>query len=355
MSTDLKTDVGTEEKKEPEKTENRYEEIEKALKRTAKAVAISSDGKPEVRDIDAIRADTFTKLYSAMSSGTILTGTLSGCETAKNVITPELAVQGIVDYGGVKIIIPAKEMWTKIPEGLSEDASSKDKFKFYTSKVSAMLNAQIDFLVERVDKDKNIACASRASAMAIRRKQNYIRKMHGETESRMEKAVREKRRIEARVVSTSGTSVRIEIFGVETRVKAADACWRYVSKLSSVFHPGQHIYVIVKDMRIDKNTGDIAINASIKEATENMLLHNIKYYQEGSIQTGTISGKTVKGYYVAVGNTFTGIDVFCRRVMGQSMPQTGDIVACKINRIYDDGNASGKITRIIKPIQSISY
>ena len=191
--------------------------------------------------------------------------------------------------------------------------------------------------------------------MAIRRKQNYIRRLHGGTESRMEIAVREKRRIEARVVSTSGASVRIEIFGVETRVRAADACWRYTSNLSSVFHPGQHVYVIIKDMRINKNTGDIEIDASIKEATENVLLHNIKYYQEGSIQTGTISGKTVKGYHVAVGNTYTGIDVFCRRVMGQTMPQTGDIVACKIGRIYDDGKASGKITRIIKPVQSISY
>lgn len=337
-----------------QKIEKKMEKADKALKTAAKAVAISRTGKTKVKDAATIRNEALTKLASAKSSGTILSGILSGVEISENIKEPELAVTGIVSFDGIKVVIPAKHMWAKLPV-VQDESNSAAKRGRYFHLMNAMLGAEVEFLVVEISKENDVVFGSRLNALEIRKRTNYINNMRGKDKSRMEITKELGRNVESRVVAVAGSVVRLEIFGVETGVYAANACWRYTANLASVFYPGQRVYAKIKDISIDADK-NVKVTASIKEAYENTLIRNIQYYPERSVQIGVVSGKTEKGYFVAVGDENNGIDVFCSRIMGQEIPQVGDTVSCMIGKVFqDNGNAVGKITRIIKRIQPLRY
>ena len=157
--------------------------------------------------------------------------------------------------------------------------------------------------------------------------------------------------VPGKVMSVSGSLVRLDVFGTEVKVTAKEATWRYTPNLSDVFYPGEQTKVIIKSITYSEDGKDVLkVEGSIREAMPNTQKRNILEYQLGCTCLGTVTGvRNDKGYNVAIGNENNGIDSFCTSVQGGVTPQIGDVVSCQLIKIdYDAGTSICKITRIIR-------
>jgi predicted RNA-binding protein with RPS1 domain len=300
--------------------------------------------KRKAKVVDDGSRDTKALLIGASQTKRILTGMLEGVEYDENVADADLAVKCILYNDAYRIIIPASHMGIDIPEGVS----NQEKVSLYRKYLGAMIGSTIDYVILKVDNKEHIAAGSRKIAMAIKRKHYYMTVKHGLNVSFMEHCVGAKIPVDARVMSVAGSVVRLDVYGVDTKVYAKDAAWRYTSNLSDLFAPGDEIKVLVKS--IDKNEkGDIKIDVSIKEATPNNQAENILKYKVNSVYVGIVSGVNANGYYIDIGDSTTGITAFCTAIHGAEIPQIGDKVSCQIVKIDEEsGFTLTKITRIIQ-------
>lgn len=293
-------------------------------------------------EIDTAARDTRAQLKAAVQSMKILRGQVEILEIPEKLRDPDRDILVVTYYDGFKIIIPACHMGLTIPS----DVTMLEKAKYYKRYISAMMAAEFDYVVVAVDNAEKLAVGNRQIAMGIQRKRNYVTKYKNTGKSFMEFARDNAIPVPAKVMAVSGTVVRLDVGGCEAIVRAKDAAWRYTSNLSELFHPGQEIKVIVK--AISHTDSGWRIEVSIREATPNRLIENAKKFKTNSVCVGTVSGATENGYFIAIGDTETGIDAFCGLVHGE-VPQIGDKVSCTITKIdTDKGYALAKINRILQ-------
>lgn len=289
------------------------------------------------------------KIMNAMKTHQVLRGRIDGVENKNSEAENIDALSATIHSNGVKILIPIKKLWFKMPAS-PKTAEPHDVFAHLRSLMDAMLGSIVEFYITDISSDGNTAYADRTAAMKTKRQQYYVEKDHDGL-SIIERAIQNKQKVQAHVMSIAGTSIRVEIFGVETIIQAKDACWRYTPHLTTAFRPGQDVWVIVKSGVLLPD-GDIQLEASVKEATVNQFKQEIQGYKEDGIYSGVITGTSKKGgYFVAIGTAAHGFDVYCNKVFYQAkMPSVGDIVGVRIRHFYlDSGNALGSILRIICP------
>lgn len=285
--------------------------------------------------------DTRALLKGNKQTLSILSGTIDCLEFEENMKEPERMICAVTYYEGFRVIIPAGCMGLSVPQ----DLPAQDRAAMYKKYINAMLASRIEYVIRAVDDKNNLAIGDRNIAMAIRRKQYFVHKRGDKTQ--MQLAMERKIPVEAHVLAVSGTVVRVEVHGVECRVFAKEASWRYTANLSELFCPGDRVNVIIKS--IEQEGDELKVDVSIREATPNRQLVNIVNYKPNSVCTGMITGVTPKGYYIAVGDQRNGIDAFCNLVHGTEIPQVGDKVICQLLKINaNEGFATAKITRILQ-------
>ena len=296
---------------------------------------------------DELSRDTKVLLNGAKQKYNILSGILERIEVADNVTAIEGKIYGVTHFGNYKIIVPAVNMGIELPT----DMDDEEKFSVYKKFMNSMLGAEIDYVVTKINDKEHIAVANRAIAMAIKRKKYYLNTYKNTKKSYMENCVEKAIPVPGKVMSVSGSLVRLDVYGVEVKVTAKEATWRYTPNLSDVFYPGEQIKVIIKSIALSEDRKEILkVEGSIREATPNTQVRNIAEYKLGCTCLGVVTGvRNDKGYNVAIGNENNGIDSFCTSVQGGVTPQIGDMVSCQLLKIdYDTGSSICKITRIIR-------
>lgn len=328
--------VPTESTTEKDNSETNQEEKPKK-KRTRRAK--QSDVLDEFRD-------TRILLKGARQTMKLLTAMLERIEYNENMEDAGTAVTAVVQYNGFRILIPAREIGIEVDEELTH----QEKVSIYRKYINPMLGANIDFVIMKVDDKNNIAVGSRRIAMAIKKKKIYQNRSRAGKKTQAEWATENSIPVKATVMAVAGSTVRIEVFGIETKVLARDADWIYTANLSDIFCPGDVIKCIIKSITVnpeDKN--DIKITASIREAYPNRQIENATTFQEGSICIGEVTGVNVKGYYILLGDRKTGITGFCETVRDTEIPAVGDKVSCQIKSVSaKDGYAYVNILRIVQ-------
>lgn len=332
-----KTAEVLEEEKVVEQSEIQAQESSEKKPEKAKRARKPKVVEDEYRDLRAI-------LKGARQKMTILSGMLERVEYADNYSNPDKDIRAIVFYNGFRVVIPASFMGLNVPENLP----SQERASMYKKYLNAMISADVDFVILSVDEKENLAIGSRKIAMGIKRKQNFENLYRNTGMSYISYCIAKKRPVDAKVMSVSGSLVRVEVCGIESRVFAKDASWRYTTKLNEMFYPGDTVKVIVKSFE-KSETGEWSIEVSIREATPNKLTELASTFKINSVCVGTVSGVTEKGYYIDVGDIKTGIPGFCSLVHGTDIPQVGDKVICQIVNIdLEKGFAIVKITRIVR-------
>lgn len=258
-----------------------------------------------------------------------------GVKYNENATTPEIRYGAECLFEDWHIFVPASEM------GFEADFAhikAEDRERMYRSYINKMAMADIDVVIYGIDTANKIAVASRKCAMEDKLERYYF-KSDKNGESLMERTFRQGKFPEARIITVTKSTVRVEVFGYVCSVIAKNIEHRYIdpSQIKNLIHIGDVVPVKITSLSIDKENRKIDMEVSIKDAKPNIQAINMKKFTVGSVLTGRVSGIN-NGYFVQIGTLADGIDVFCKRVKCLEMPQKGDLVSVTI-KIKDDENA----------------
>ena len=180
-----------------------------------------SSGRVIPREID-YGQDDVSMLSASWRGRRILTATLDGFEPDGNGMS-----RAIFQVGQVKVVIPYEEMGFDLSgEGVDPIAMRVE--------MSRMLGAIIDYVVRGIDVAERVAVASRRDAML--RKQRMILGRQNEDGSY---AIDVGAVCKARVLDIAPHSVRVEVFGFQTRVNIRDISNLWVNDIREAIQTGE--------------------------------------------------------------------------------------------------------------------
>ncbi len=260
-------------------------------------------------------------LSAACRRKEILTGVVSSIESLEN-----KAKVAVVDYQGVRILVPAKEMF-------NIECAEEELPLQYQIRMNKILGATIDFILLAVDVRGKAAVASRKQAL-----QADIRKFYDT--GRVQEGIL----IACRVTSVSNNVVTVDACGLETYIQGRNLSWKWLPDAADYFATGD--LVVAKVLSVKKNEqGEYSIQLSIKDASENPDIEAAKKLVPNSTYFGTVTG--VKDGVIFV-RLQAGVNAKTKMYRCE-LPQRKDTVCFLVRRVDTDrAMALGLITRIIK-------
>jgi Ribosomal protein S1 len=252
-------------------------------------------------------------LAESLNGYRILSGYIQGIERADSG-----ASFAVIYYGSIKIIIPTKELII-----LPQNIDGRDPLHLMHNLLHKRLGAEVDFVVKGVDRQSNLAAASRAEAMSRKRKRYFY-----DTDRDGNYRIYEGVCAEARIVSTIRNGIFVEFFGVEAYIPLKDLSYQRWHDATEHYQTGER--VVVKVLTLDKSDPEnIQLNLSVKETGENPFDNAIKRYSRGNRYIGKTSMIISSGVIVALDG---GVDCLCR-FPERGRPPIGSRVTVKINGI----------------------
>lgn len=316
---------------EPPAEMQQEEKPSKPRKRARRKSVLSIDEQPSVETDEEKAQSDLIDLLESLKTGRILTGTIQGVEQAS-----DNSVSYAVIYHGVfKVIVPAAEA-VETPE----DLRSRPMEEVLHYLLTKRLGGEVDYIVKGIDKDANVAIASRLDAMKAKRKQFYLG-----TDRDGNNLIYPGLCAEARVVSSIRAGIFVDLFGLEIYIPLRELSYQRLMDAAGYFQPGQRILVKVLDVdRSDKN--NIKASASVKQAGENPYEKALRMYTVGNRYVGSVSMVDTNGVFVALDG---GIDCLCSYPK-RGRPPRGARVTVRILGINHETNRIwGAITHIAVP------
>lgn len=263
-------------------------------------------------------------LAGAAKRRVILTGVISGLE-AMNSSSPIC----VVDYEGIRIVIPASEMFVDSPDSSSE--LSRDQRIL----LGRMLGAKVDFILAGVSLKERAAIASRKAALLQHQAKYY---KNGRVKPNI--------RVAARVIAVGNNRIFVEACGVDTSISANALSWEWFPDVAGVFSPGELVVARVITVTEDPKTGHFQCQLSVKAATTNPDLPALRKLIPGSIYFGTVTGVHDRLIFVRLQ---AGANAKTKLFYSKEIPSKFDTVAFQVRKIDEEsGVAFGLITRIIR-------
>lgn len=324
-------EIPAEAHEEPSAEMQQEEKPSKPRKRARRKSVLSIDERPSVETDEEKAQSDLIDLLESLKTGRILTGTIQGVEQAS-----DNSVSYAVIYHGVfKVIVPAAEA-VETPEDLRGRPLEEVLHYLLTKR----LGAEVDYIVKGIDKDANVAIASRLDAMKAKRKQFYLG-----TDRDGNNLIYPGLCAEARVVSAIRAGIFVDLFGLEIYIPLRELSYQRLMDAAGYFQPGQRILVKVLDVdRNDKN--NIKASASVKQAGENPYEKALRMYTVGNRYVGSVSMVDTNGVFVALDG---GIDCLCSYPK-RGRPPRGARVTVRILGINHETNRIwGAITHIAVP------
>ena len=239
------------------KTTNVNEQIVEATKEAIKAQKkkqkvspvsgkkiISIDGQLKAKTEDAVNEESLITLTESLKGGKVLTGKIAGVEG-------ELAILWVGNY---KVMIPAQECidLSKLNED-GDTKSEEERKKQESYMLSKRLGSEIDYIVKGINEEHEIAVASRMEAMKKAAERWNQKDENGRP------YIYEGCLIEARIVGAIRTGIIVEIFGVESFIKAKELSYQRIQDATKDFEVGSRIIVKVLSIIRDEETGEISL------------------------------------------------------------------------------------------------
>lgn len=291
---------------------------------------ISIDGKLQAKTKDSANEEALITLTESLKGGKVLTGKIAGVEG-------DLAILWVGD--DFKVMIPAQECIdiSKIHED-SNAKSEEEVKKQINYMLSKRLGSEIDYIVKGINEEHEIAVASRIEAMKKAAERWHQKDENGRP------YIYEGCLIEARIVGAIRTGIIVEIFGVETFIKANELSYQRIQDATKDFEVGSRIIVKVLSVERDDETGEVVIAVSAKQANPNPYLKAMKRYVVGSKYIGEVTMADQNGIFVALDG---GVDCLCRYPERGERPQRGAKVTVRITIKNEEMNRIfGNITHV---------
>jgi ribosomal protein S1 len=254
----------------------------------------------------------------------ILTGIVSGVENTDNGSTV-----CVVDYEGIRILIPVKEMFV---EELPETGEIPRSFRM---RLGRILGGTVDFMLAGVDMKNRIAVASRRNAMLQRQAKYYAT-------GRIKEGIR----VACRVTGVGNGYINVEAIGVDAEINAGQLSWEWFADAVDLYSTGD--LVVAKVLKVEKNeqTGHYSVGLSVKAATENPDLPALRKLVPRSNYYGVVTGVRDKLIFVRLQ---AGANAKTMTYHSKEIPSKLDTVSFQVRSINEEaGMAFGVVTRIIK-------
>lgn len=311
-----------------------------APKAAARRVTAGSHGGPQVLDAsgDAISGgndgidEDYYSLQSARNSRTILSSPVTAYE-----MSPGGSLLVVSSFGSFKIIIPVKEMGLKVNNATDNEYAMNMR---YRRLIDSMLGATIDYVIKGVDLHSQLAAASRAEAIAYKR-----RTILNGTDRDGNYKIYEGVQCMARVLSVGDVFARLEIFGYELTLIKSEITKRWVDDIREILSPGDERKVVITQAVRNPETGEITrLRASMTGVEEIVdVAQNVKV---GNVYMGEITNTYNNCYYVRCKELQ--IDVLCPAGLSYTptMPRIGNTIKFVVREVSGSGKVVGAITRI---------
>ena len=263
-----------------------------------------------------------------------LTGKLGGVEE-----TADRKTIAVVDYKGVRVVIPMKEMMLRLGRSPSGNEYAT-LMKRQSQVLSTMLGAELDFVVKGLDSKTKAVVASRKDAM-LRKRKTFYQDMDGTGMPRVYAG----RVVQARVIAVAEKVIRVEVFGVECSILARDLAWDWIGDARDRFSVGDKILVRIQEVNAD-SLEDITIRADVKSVSNTTSRERLKLCRIEGKYAGTVTDVRRGVVYIRLNN---GVNAIAHACYDYRMPGKKDDVSFAVTRLdTESGIAIGIITRIIK-------
>lgn len=301
------------------------------------------------REIERMRV--YNELLESRKKQQPLCGRIIQCKPNENATDSKMRVMAVVDYKGWKILIPIGLMGLDL-EPLEDGYNKAQKESLYQRYIISMLGATINFIIHpkenSIDSALRMAIGSRSAAMRQMQHDYYVKVNKTSNKSKMERAFESGTIVKGKIVSTNKNSCFVEVYGKQVQLPKKEMSWRYVSQVGDVVHNDDTVNLKILNLKVNHETEEIEMTASIRAAQENTVKNNMKLYTEKSTVLGLVSGIS-NGYWIQVGNYENGIDIFCKKINCLELPEQGDTVAVTIFSMnYETGQIFGSIENIVK-------
>ena len=240
-------------------------------------------------------------------------------------------------YKMQRILVPMTEMMITLDADRGEGYTVNERLSRICN---AMLGCEIDVIIKGMDKGSESVVASRKDAMNRKRERFYLTPLSDGLPQ-----VRVGRVVEARIVGTTQSVARLEVFGVETTLAGSQLSWDWIADVSEKFSVGDTIDVLITDMK-GSNIDDLKISVDVKSITRNISKENLS---KCAVQNKYIGEVTNVKNGIAYIRLKIGVNAIAHTNYDRRSPARGDIVSFVITRINTEyANVAGIITKIIK-------
>ena len=272
-------------------------------------------------DSDDVKWNYITGAYSRRE---ILTGIVSGLESLET--AHPICV---VDFEGVRILIPGRQMF------MDEWPANERMPREFLMRFNRILGATVDFIVVGVDSRNHAAVASRKAALQQRQAKYYAT-------GRVKPGIR----IACRVIGVGNNRITVEAVGVDTTIYANALSWEGCPDVTDLYSTEDLVVARVLAVDKDEETGEYAVRLSVKAATENPDLPNLRKLVPGSNYYGVVTGVRDQLIFVRLQ---MGVNAKTKLFHTKQMPSKLDTVSFQVRDIDEEnGVAFGLITRIIR-------
>lgn len=295
---------------------------------------LSIDAKAEV-ETEEYREDTiWHEIRNAYRTRRILTGTLGGVEQ-----TEDGKSLVIVEYKGFRVVIPAKEMMLSL-DRRPTDSNYAALMRRCNQILSAMMGAEIDFIVRGIDNKTRSIVASRKEAMLRKRQTFYL-----DRDASGEYRITPGRLVQARVTAVSEKVIYVEAFGVECAILARDLSWDWVGDAHDHYSVGDRVVVRILDIRRN-SLEDISIRADIRSVSSTTDQDNLRKCRKQGKYAGKVTDIHKGVVFIRLTN---GVNAIAHACLDRRMPGKKDDVSFVVTHLDpEQGVAFGIITKIIK-------
>lgn len=238
---------------------------------------------------------------SSKEKGKVLEGKIIAIEVEK--MKEEDITCAIIDFKGIKVIIPATEM--------TNDSKNDRKL------LRNMMGAEIKFIIVEADILTSKAVGSRIKAMQRLKEINMKKVEVGD-------------KIYGKVIGVWRKFLRIECLGMDFILKAQDLQYGYIDDVSKKYKINEQIKVIVKELSKENNS----IKISVKDLLEDPFKNIRKDFVEKGEYLATVTGYTYNGIFA---NIAQGVDTTCILPTWLDRPPfPGEKVVIKIYKIVPE-------------------